>query len=140
MRPLQGIVVLDFSTLLPGPLAALLLAEAGAEVIKVERAGAGDELRLWPPKLNGEAVNFGLLNRGKGSLAVDLKTLRGRAALEPYLARADVILEQFRPGVMDRMGLGPATLADRFPGLIYCSITGYGQTGPRAQAAGPIRR
>lgn len=136
MRPLQGIVVLDFSTLLPGPLAALLLAEAGAEVIKVERAGAGDELRLWPPKLNGEAVNFGLLNRGKGSLAVDLKTLRGRAALEPYLARADVILEQFRPGVMDRMGLGPATLADRFPGLIYCSITGYGQTGPRAQAAG----
>ncbi len=136
MRPLDGIVVLDFSTLLPGPLASLLLAEAGAEVIKVERPGTGDEMRAYPPFTGRESVPFALLNRGKSSLAVDLKSDKDRARLEPYLARADILIEQFRPGVMARVGLDFPTLARRFPQLIYCSITGFGQTGPKAQVAG----
>ena len=136
MRVLDGLTVLDFSTLLPGPMAGLILAEAGAEVIKVERAGSGEEMRHWPPKLDGEAVNFAGLNRGKRSLALDLKSPVDRARLEPYLARADVLIEQFRPGVMERLDLGYEALAARFPRLVYCSISGYGQTGPRAQAAG----
>ncbi|MDJ0824071.1 MAG: CaiB/BaiF CoA-transferase family protein [Rhodobacter sp.] len=136
MRPLDGVVVLDFSTLLPGPMASLILAEAGAEVIKVERPGAGDEMRAYPPFKGGESLPFAMLNRGKASLAVDLKSEAGRAELEPHLARADILIEQFRPGVMARIGLGYPTLAERFPQLIYCSITGFGQDGPKAQVAG----
>ncbi len=136
MRPLDGVVVLDFSTLLPGPMASLLLAEAGAEVIKVERPGTGDEMRQYPPLQGGESLLFSMLNRGKTSLALDLKDAGDRARLEPYLERADIVIEQFRPGVMDRFGLGYDTLSQRFPGLIYCSITGFGQTGPKAQLAG----
>jgi len=136
MKPLDGVVVLDFSTLLPGPLAGLILAEAGAEVIKIERAGPGEEMRHWPPCKDGTGVNFALLNRGKQSLALDLKSATDRARLVPHLARADVLIEQFRPGVMDRLDLGYDALAARYPGLIYCSISGYGQTGPRSQAAG----
>ncbi|MDJ0631035.1 MAG: CoA transferase [Rhodobacter sp.] len=136
MRPLDGIVVLDLSTLLPGPMASLILAEAGAEVIKVERPGTGDEMRGYPPFQGGESLPFAMLNRGKQSLALDLKSPADRARLEPYLARADVLVEQFRPGVMARVGLDYGTLADRFPGLIYCSITGFGQSGPKAQVAG----
>ena len=136
MRPLDGVVVLDFSTLLPGPMASLLLAEAGAEVIKIERPGGGDEMRQYQPLMGRESVNFALLNRGKHSLALNLKSEIDRAKLEPHLRRADILIEQFRPGVMDRLGLGYQTLAERFPRLIYCSITGYGQTGPKAQVAG----
>ncbi|HXN42679.1 MAG TPA: CoA transferase, partial [Xanthobacteraceae bacterium] len=105
MQPLEGIVVLDFSTLLPGPMATLLLAEAGAEVIKVERPG-GEEMRSYQPRWGRESVNFALLNRGKKSLMLDLKSGEGHAALSPLLARADILVEQFRPGVMDRHGLG----------------------------------
>jgi crotonobetainyl-CoA:carnitine CoA-transferase CaiB-like acyl-CoA transferase len=136
MQPLEGLVVLDFSTLLPGPMASLLLAQAGAEVIKVERRGIGDETRHYPGEIGGESALFAILNAGKDSLELDLKSDADRAMLEPYLARADVLLEQFRPGVMDRLGLGYDALRQRFPGLIYCSITGYGQTGPRAAEAG----
>lgn len=136
MQPLTGLVVLDFSTLLPGPLASLILAEAGAEVIKVERRGVGDEMRHYRGEIGGEGAMFAILNSGKESLELDLKSEADRALLEPYLARADVLLEQFRPGVMDRLGLGYAALRGRFPRLIYCAITGYGQTGPRAQEAG----
>ncbi len=136
MGPLDGMTVLDFSTLLPGPLASLLLAEAGAEVIKVERPGAGDEMRLYPPKIGDESAMFALLNRGKRSIALDLKSEAQRARLDPYLDRADVLIEQFRPGVMDRFGLGYGELSARFPRLIYCSITGFGQTSPKAGMAG----
>ncbi len=136
MGPLDGLTVLDFSTLLPGPLASLLLIEAGAEVIKVERVGRGDELRSFPPRIGGESALFALLNRGKGSIALDLRSETDRARLEPFLERADVLIEQFRPGVMDRFGLGYDQLSMRFPSLIYCSITGYGQTGPKAGVAG----
>jgi alpha-methylacyl-CoA racemase len=135
MPPLAGIRVLDFSTLLPGPLATLLLAEAGAEVIKIERPGAGDEMRSYHPKFGTDSVNFALLNRGKRSIAIDLKAHDAVAQLTPLLKSADVIVEQFRPGVMDRLGLGFEAISALNPRIVYCSITGYGQSGPRAQTA-----
>ncbi len=134
-QPLAGITVLDFSTLLPGPLAGLILAEAGASVIKIERPGRGDEMRGFEPKLGDDSVNFALLNRGKRSIAIDLKAAGARDRLLPMLRKADVLIEQFRPGVMDRLGLGYGALRLENPRLIYCSITGYGQSGPKAQVA-----
>ncbi|HEY8565317.1 MAG TPA: CaiB/BaiF CoA-transferase family protein [Beijerinckiaceae bacterium] len=133
--PLDGLLVLDFSTLLPGPLATLMLAEAGAEVVKVERPG-GEDMRAFPPASGDISAPFAVLNAGKTSLFVDLKSPAGRAALDPYLKRADILVEQFRPGVMDRLGLGYEAAAALNPGLIYCSISGYGQAGPRAGEAG----
>jgi len=105
MRPLTGLLVLDFSTLLPGPMTTLLLAEAGAEVVKIERPGVGDEMRLYAPKWGQDSVNFALLNRGKKSVAVDLKQPADRRKLSDLVARADVLVEQFRPGVMARLSL-----------------------------------
>jgi alpha-methylacyl-CoA racemase len=135
MRPLEDIFVLDFTTLLPGPMATLLLAEAGAEVVKVERP-EGEDMRAYPAPWGRDSVYFALLNRGKKSVALDLKNRTDRDALAPLLARADVIVEQFRPGVMERLGLGPADIAAVNPKAIYCSITGYGQTGPARDGAG----
>jgi crotonobetainyl-CoA:carnitine CoA-transferase CaiB-like acyl-CoA transferase len=135
MQPLTGIRVLDFSTLLPGPLATLLLAEAGAEVIKIERPGTGDEMRTYVPKFGADSVNFAMLNRGKRSIAIDLKEPGAVERLMPLVKSADVIVEQFRPGVMDRLGLGYDLLSRACPRLVYCSITGYGQSGPRAATA-----
>lgn len=136
MRPLQGILVLDFSTLLPGPMATLLLAEAGAEVVKVERPGSGEDMRGYAPAWGADSVNFAMLNRGKKSVALDLKDPAQRARLDPLLARADVVVEQFRPGVMARLGLDYDSVAKVNPRVIYCSITGYGQTGPKRDTAG----
>lgn len=136
MRPLEGVRVLDFSTLLPGPLATLLLAEAGAEVVKIERPGRGDDMRGYEPRLGADSVNFTLLNRGKRSVALDLKAPGALDRLRPLLEQADVLVEQFRPGVMDRLGLGYEALSAIQPRLVYCSITGYGQSGPRSGAAG----
>ena len=135
MRPLAGIRVLDFSTLLPGPLATLLLAEAGAEVIKIERPGTGDEMRSYSPKFGTDSVNFALLNRGKRSIALDLKAAGAVERLTPLVRSADVIVEQFRPGVMDRLGLGYDAVSGINPRIIYCAVTGYGQSGPRAMTA-----
>jgi crotonobetainyl-CoA:carnitine CoA-transferase CaiB-like acyl-CoA transferase len=112
-----------------------MLAEAGAEVIKVERPG-GEDMRRFPPMLAGESATFALLNRGKENLIVDLKSGADRAKLTPLLARADILLEQFRPGVMARLGLGYEALCAINPRLIYCSISGYGQSGRRAEEAG----
>lgn len=134
--PLSGIRVLDFSTLLPGPLAGLLLAEAGAEVIKIERPGVGDEMRTYQPRFGDDSVNFALLNRGKQSIVLDLKAPDAVARLRPLVESADVLIEQFRPGVMDRLGLGYEAVAAINPRIIYCSITGFGQTGPRRNMAG----
>ena len=134
--PLAGIRVLDFSNLLPGPLASLLLAEAGAEVVKVERPGTGDEMRGYEPAWGGASGNFALLNRGKTSLCADLKDDGDRAHVRELARAADVVIEQFRPGVMTRLGLGYESLRIDNPGLVYCSITGYGQTGERALKAG----
>src|SRR3954471_23919718 len=135
MPPLTGVVVLDFTTLLPGPLATLLLAEAGAEVIKIERPG-GEDMRHYEPRFDGESAMFALLNRGKQSLALDLKAEHSAEQLVRLLRRADVLVEQFRPGVMARLGLGYDAVRAINPKLIYCSITGYGQSGPRAGEAG----
>jgi alpha-methylacyl-CoA racemase len=135
MQPLKGIRVLDFSTLLPGPLATLMLAEAGAEVIKIERPGRGDEMRSYEPKFGTDSVNFALLNRGKRSIALDLKAPDALERLRPLLETSDVVVEQFRPGVMDRLGLGYEDLRRINPKIVYCAITGYGQDGPRAQVA-----
>jgi crotonobetainyl-CoA:carnitine CoA-transferase CaiB-like acyl-CoA transferase len=136
LPPLSGLKVLDFSTLLPGPLASLMLAEAGAEVIKVERPGTGDEMRAYAPPFAGASGNFALLNRGKASLVADLKDGGDREHVRALAAGADVLIEQFRPGVMERLGLGYETLARDNPRLIYCSISGYGQSGERVAKAG----
>lgn len=135
MRPLEGVRVLDFSTLLPGPLATLILAEAGAEVIKIERPGRGDEMRSYTPRFGDDSVNFALLNRGKRSIAVDLKDPGAVDRLHELINSVDIVVEQFRPGVMDRLGLGYDALARVNPGIIYCAITGYGQAGPKANMA-----
>jgi crotonobetainyl-CoA:carnitine CoA-transferase CaiB-like acyl-CoA transferase len=135
MRPLEGLFVLDFTTLLPGPMATLLLAEAGAEVVKVEKP-EGEDMRHYPAPWGSDSVYFALLNRGKKSFALDLKDSADRAALAPLLARADIIVEQFRPGAMERLGLGYSDVAALNPRTIYCSITGHGQTGPARQTAG----
>ncbi|MGU7774326.1 CaiB/BaiF CoA transferase family protein [Burkholderia sp. MR1-5-21] len=134
-QPLAGIKVLDFSTLLPGPLCSLLLAEAGAEVIKFERPDRGDDMRSYEPKVDDDSTNFVLLNRGKKSVAIDLKSPDALERLAPMIEEADVLVEQFRPGVMERLGLGYAAVAKRNPRLVYCSITGFGQDGPRALEA-----
>jgi alpha-methylacyl-CoA racemase len=133
--PLEGVTVVDFSTLLPGPLATFILAEAGAEVIKVERPG-GEDLRSFEPRLAGVSAPFAMLNGGKKSVAVDLRSPHAVALLTPLIARADVLVEQFRPGVMERLGLGYDAVRRINPRLIYCSISGYGQSGPRAGEAG----
>jgi alpha-methylacyl-CoA racemase len=134
-QPLHGIRVIDFSTLLPGPLCTLLLAEAGAEVIKIEKPERGDEMRTYEPKTGPDNVNFGLLNRGKKSVVLDLKSAQGRDGLLELIAQADVLVEQFRPGVMARLGLGYEAMAQLNPKLVYCSVTGYGQSGPKAGIA-----
>jgi crotonobetainyl-CoA:carnitine CoA-transferase CaiB-like acyl-CoA transferase len=134
--PLTGLLVLDFTTLLPGPLAALMLAEAGAEVVKIERPPVGDEMRSYVPRWGADSTNFALLNRGKASVALDLKDTAQQARLAPLLARADIVIEQFRPGVMDRLGIGYAAVSEINPRVIYCAITGYGQTGPKRDVAG----
>lgn len=133
---LDGVKVLDFSTLLPGPMATLFLADAGAEVIKVERPGKGDEMRSYTPKWDKDAVNYHMLNRGKKSLAVDLKAPDSRDLLTPLIKGADIVVEQFRPGVMARLGLGYDDMVQINPAIIYCAITGYGQDGPAQAEAG----
>jgi len=135
MQPLTGLFVLDFTTLLPGPLATLMLAEAGAEVLKVEQPG-GENARRFPPFVGNESAAFAMLNRGKTSMTLDLKNMADREKLAPLIARADILVEQFRPGVMERLGLGYEELRKTNPKLIYCSISGYGQSGPRVHEAG----
>jgi crotonobetainyl-CoA:carnitine CoA-transferase CaiB-like acyl-CoA transferase len=126
---LAGIRVLDLTRLLPGGYCTLLLADHGADVIKVEDLGAGDYARADPP-------SFAALNRGKRSLRLDLKTEGGRTALLRLARDADVLVESFRPGVMDRLGVGWSVLSGVNEQLVYCAITGYGQEGPRASRAG----
>ena len=135
MQPLSGLLILDFTTLLPGPLATLMLAEAGAEVIKIERPG-GEDMRVMPPPFDGDAAGFALLNRGKKSLVLDLKNASNRSRLHPLLEKADVVVEQFRPGVMERLDLGYEQVRKVNPRIVYCSISGYGQQGARAAEAG----
>ena len=128
--PLAGIRVLDFTRVLAGPSASLALADLGAEVIKVEPPGTGDETRTFPPFREGESHYFLAINRGKKSIVIDLKTEAGVHLAKDLAAKSDIVIENYRPGVMDRLGLGYETLRAVNPGLIYCAISGFGQTGP----------
>jgi alpha-methylacyl-CoA racemase len=134
--PLHGKRVLDLTRLLPGPYAGQMLAELGADVIKVEEPGQGDGGRTAPPFVQGRAVGFQAINSGKRSIALNLKAPAGRAALLRLVDSADVLLEGFRPGTLARLGLAHETLLERNPRLIICAITGYGQQGPYRQRAG----
>lgn len=133
---LDGIRVIDFTTLLPGPLATLMMAECGADVIKIERPGTGDEMRTYGPYVHGRSVPFMQLNRGKRSLTLDLKCQAGVEQALSLAKEADILIEQFRPGVMDALGLGYEAVKRVNPQVIYCSITGYGQEGGHAHTAG----
>ena len=117
-------------------MATLMLAEAGAEVLKIERPNGGEELRGYQPRFGDASVSFAMLNRGKRSIALDLKAADAVARLTPVLRSADVLVEQFRPGVMERLGLGYDAVRAVNPRIVYCSITGFGQDGPKAQTAG----
>lgn len=137
MTPLDGITVLDLSRVLAGPYCTMQLGDLGARVIKIEQPGRGDDTRAWgPPFVHGESAYFLSINRNKESLALDLKHDRARPILDALLARADILVENFRPGTMERLGLGFDENARRHPRLIYCSISGFGQTGPRRAEAG----
>ena len=128
--PLRGIRVLDFTRVLAGPAAALALADLGAEVLKVEPPGTGDETRVFPPFRDEVSHYFLSVNRGKKSIVVDLKTEAGVALVKDLAAQCDILIENYRPGVMDRLGLGYAALSATNPRLIYCAISGFGMTGP----------
>jgi formyl-CoA transferase/CoA:oxalate CoA-transferase len=132
MMPLDGITVLDLTRVLSGPYCTMLLGDMGARVIKIERPGHGDDTRGWgPPFVNGESAYFLSINRNKESVTLDFKSAEGRALLERLIGRSDVVVENFRPGTLEKLGLDYATLAPRFPRLVYCSVSGFGQTGPR---------
>ncbi len=139
--PLEGIKVLDLSRLLPGGFCSLLLADFGADVLKVEDTGMGDYIRLSPPYIDGaddsaKSALFLSLNRNKRSIRLDLKSEGGREALLRLVREYDVVLESFRPGVLDRLGVGYERMREENPGIVYCAISGYGQTGPKRDAAG----
>lgn len=132
MPPLSGITILDLTHVLAGPFASTTLGDLGARVIKVERPGTGDDTRAFPPFVGKESAYFSALNAGKQSIALDLKAPADRAIFDRLLARADVVMENFRPGVMDRLGYGWDALHARHPALVYASVLGFGQTGPDA--------
>lgn len=136
MKPLTGIKVLDLSRLLPGPLCTMHLADLGAEVIKVEDTGQGDYMRYIPPLAHNYSYLYTILNRNKRAISVDFRTQEGRAILYRLVESADVWVESYRAGVMKKMGLDYDTLKEINPKLLYCSITGYGQSGKYAHLAG----
>src|SRR3954466_4109837 len=130
MTPLDGVTVLDFTRVLAGPYCTMQLADLGARVIKIEQPGRGDDTRAWgPPFIKGESAYFLSINRNKQSVALDLKHERARRVIDALLARADVVVENFRPGTMERLGLGYDEVAATHPRVVYCSISGFGQSG-----------
>ncbi len=134
--PLSSLKILDFSTLLPGPFASLLMADMGAEVLRVESPSRVDLVRLLPPHDQGVAASHAYLNRNKRGIALDLKQAAAVEVIKQLVQEYDIVLEQFRPGVMDKLGVGYQALKAINPKLIYVSITGYGQTGPYKDRAG----
>jgi crotonobetainyl-CoA:carnitine CoA-transferase CaiB-like acyl-CoA transferase len=137
MPPLDGITVLDLTRVLSGPYCTMLLADMGARVLKIEQPGKGDDTRAWgPPFLEGESAYFLSINRNKESVTLDFKQAEGRAALDALIAKSDVLVENFRPGTLTRLGLDYQALSARHPRLIYCSVSGFGQTGPRSKEPG----
>lgn len=135
-HPLTGLRVLDFTRLLPGAFATLMLAELGAEVIKIETPGTGDPMRHLPPRLNGRGIYDLLLGRGKKSVAIDLRDPAMRPALDRLLSTADIVVESFRPGTARAVGVSGGDIRRRWPRVVHCAITGYGQTGPYAERPG----
>lgn len=135
MLPLSGVRVLEFCQVAAGPFSGMLLADMGADVVKIE-APAGDGMRNWPPITTGYSENFASLNRNKRSIVLDLKNPDDVQSALALSRSADVVIENFRPGVMDRLGLGYAALKERNPRLVYCSISAFGQEGPRSQEGG----
>ncbi len=133
---LTGIRVLDLSRLLPGPFLTMILADLGADVVKIEDPKLGDYMRAFPPAKGGVAGRYLAVNRGKRSITIDLKPPAGRDALLKMAAQADVVVESFRPGVMDKLGVGYPQLAQANPKIVVCSISGFGQTGPYVDRAG----
>lgn len=135
--PLVGLKVIELAHIMAGPVCGQLLADMGADVIKVEKVPGGDDTRrMVPPEIEGESAAFMILNRNKRGTAINLKTDTGKAVLRKMLDSADVVIENYRPGTMERLGLGYETLRHRNPGLIYCQITGFGLTGPYAERPG----
>ena len=134
--PLSGVRVIDFTRYLAGPYATMLLSDFGADVIKIERPGVGDESRSMNPMLNGVSYPSSLVNRGKRSLTVDLQTAKGRDVALTLILQADVVVENFRPGVLEKFGLDYARIASLNPELVYCSISGFGQFGPNRHRPG----
>jgi crotonobetainyl-CoA:carnitine CoA-transferase CaiB-like acyl-CoA transferase len=135
-RPLAGVRVLDLTRVLAGPFCTMTLGDMGAEVLKIEEPGKGDDTRRWPPFVGGEATYFMAVNRGKQSVTLNLKAPEGLAILRKLAARSDVLVENFRPGTMDRLGLGYQALSRLNRRLVYCSISGFGESGPEAHRAG----
>ncbi len=133
---LEGLVVLDLTNFLSGPYCTMMLGDMGADVIKVERPGTGDDARRMPPFVDGRSAPFSLWNRNKRSIALDLKRAEDREAVRRLARRADVLVENFRPGTLDRAGLSWEAVRERNPRLVYASISGFGQTGPWAQHGG----
>ena len=135
--PLSGLKVIELAHIMAGPVCGQFLADMGADVIKVEKVPGGDDTRrMVPPEVDGESAAFMILNRNKRGTAINLKTDAGKAVLQKMLASADVVIENYRPGTMQRLGMGYETLRERNRGLIYCQITGFGVTGPYADRAG----
>ena len=137
MGALAGLRVIELAHIMSGPTAGMLLADMGADVIKVEKIPGGDDTRRFaPPEVNGEASAFMMMNRNKRGIALDLKQAAACDALRRLIASADVVIENFRVGTLDKLGLGYETLRLTNPGLIYCAISGYGRTGPEADKGG----
>jgi crotonobetainyl-CoA:carnitine CoA-transferase CaiB-like acyl-CoA transferase len=133
---LEGVRVVDLSRVLAGPFCGMLLSDLGADVIKVEDTGSGDESRTWPPHKDGESAAFLVINRNKRDMTLDLKAPEGVEAVKRLVAKADVLIENFRTGTMESYGLGYDVLAALNPRLVYCSVSAFGRTGPRKDAAG----
>lgn len=135
--PLAGVKVIELSHIMAGPMCGLLLADLGADVIKVEKYPDGDDSRrMIPPTIDGESAAFMMLNRNKRGTSINLKHPAGKEILARMLRTADVVVENYRPGTMERFGFGYETLRKANPGLIYCQLTGFGTTGPYADRAG----
>ncbi len=134
--PLKGCRVVELAHIMAGPVCGLMLADMGAEVIKVEKLSGDDTRRMLPPDVKGESAAFMMMNRNKRGIALDLKQPEGREALLRLLDRADVVIENYRKGTMEKLGLGYETLAARNPSLIYCEVSGFGRTGPYAERGG----
>src|SRR5215813_380034 len=137
MGPFSDITVLDLTRVLSGPYCTMLLGDLGARIIKIEQPGKGDDTRPWgPPFLGGESAYYLSINRNKESVTLDFKKPQGREVLERLIAKADVLVENFRPGTLERMQLDYAALSKKHPRLIYCSLSGFGHSGPRSREAG----